>query len=102
MKTKRVSEFLTEEEAKALIRIPDRRSLQEKRDYALLLLMLSTGLRKAEVCGLRAGNIGTYRNQSVVDVIGNGGKYRRVALNPDVVEAVNDYRKALRNRSQKS
>ena len=95
MKKKRVSEFLTEDEAKALLRVPDRRSLQGKRDYALLLLMLSTGLRKAEVCGLKRESFGTYRNQAVVDVIGKGGKYRRVALNPDVVEAVNDYRKAL-------
>ncbi len=96
MKQKRVSEFLTEDEACAILRVPDRRTLQGKRDYALLLLMFSTGLRKAEVCSLRVADITTYRNQSVVDVIGKGEKRRRVALNKDVMEAVLDYRKAMK------
>jgi site-specific recombinase XerD len=95
MKKKRVSEFLTPAECKAILRIPDRRSLKGKRDFSLLLLMLSTGLRKAEVCNLKVKDISTYRNQPVVDVVGKGNKHRRVSLNADVVEAVNEYQKAL-------
>src|SRR3989304_2140637 len=95
MKMKRVSEFLTEDEICAILRIPDRRSLKGKRDYAILLLMFSTGLRKAEVCNLRVADMSTYRNQPVVDVIGKGEKHRRVALNRDVMEAVLDYQKAV-------
>lgn len=98
MKTKRVSEFLTDDEITAVLRAPDRRTLQGKRDYALLLLMFSTGLRKAEVCSLRVRDVTTYRNQPVVDVIGKGKKHRRVALNKDVMEAVLDYQKALKQR----
>ncbi len=67
---KRPSDFLTADEVKALLRAPDRRTLKGKRDYALLLLMLSSGLRKAEVCSLSIENLTTYRNQTVVDVIG--------------------------------
>ncbi|TLD40619.1 MAG: Site-specific recombinase XerD [Candidatus Jettenia ecosi] len=96
MKSKRVSEFLTEDEISAVLRVPDRRTLQGKRDYALLLLMFSTGLRKAEVCSLRVRDVTTYRNQPVVDVMGKGKRHRRVALNKDVMEAVLDYRKALK------
>ncbi len=95
---KRVSEFLTEDEIRAILRVPDRRTLKGKRDYALLLLMFSTGLRKAEVCNLRVADITTYRNQPVVDVMGKGEKHRRVALNKDVVEAILDYQKALKQR----
>ncbi|KKO20926.1 MAG: site-specific tyrosine recombinase [Candidatus Brocadia fulgida] len=95
MKPKRVSEFLTEDEICAALRVPDRRTLQGKRDYALLLLMFSTGLRKAEVCSLSVADITTYRNQPVVDVMGKGEKRRRIALDRDVMEAVLDYRKAL-------
>jgi site-specific recombinase XerD len=95
MKQKRVSEFLTEDEISAILRVPDRRTLQGKRDYALLLLMFSTGLRKAEVCNLRVADVTTYRNQPVVDVMGKGEKHRRVALNRDVMEAVLDYQKTL-------
>lgn len=99
MKPKRVSEFLTEDEISVILRVPDRRTLQGKRDYALLLLMFSTGLRKAEVCSLRAEHVTTYRNQPVVDVIGKGEKQRRVALKRDVMEAVLDYQKALKQVS---
>ncbi|MCF6156385.1 MAG: hypothetical protein E3K36_14345 [Candidatus Brocadia sp.] len=95
MKMKRVSEFLTEDEISAILRAPDRRTLQGKRDYALLLLMFSTGLRKADVCNLTVADITTYRNQPVVDVMGKGKRYRRVALNRDVMEAIVDYRKTI-------
>jgi len=47
---KKESEFLTEEEAHAMLRVPDRRTLQGKRDYAILLTLLTTGLRKAGQC----------------------------------------------------
>jgi site-specific recombinase XerD len=47
---KKETEFLTEEEAQAMFRVPDRRTLQGKRDYAILLTLLTTGLRKAEIC----------------------------------------------------
>ncbi len=96
-KLKRPSEFLTEDEVKAILRVPDRRTLKGRRDYALLLLMLSSGLRKAEVCSLSVENLSTYRNQPVVDVIGKGSKQRRVALTSEVIEAVLEYQKSLRN-----
>ncbi len=94
---KRPSEFLAADEVKALLRVPDRRTLKGRRDYALLLLMLSSGLRKAEVCSLCIENLTTYRNQTVVDVIGKGQKQRRVALTGKVMEAVLDYQKSLKN-----
>jgi site-specific recombinase XerD len=75
---KKETEFLTEEEAQAILRVPDRRTLQGKRDYAILITLLTTGLRKAELCDLKAGDLKTYRNQAVVDVIGKGQKFRRI------------------------
>jgi len=93
---KRPSEFLTADEVKALLRVPDRRTLKGKRDYALLLLMLSSGLRKAEVCSLSIENLTTYRNQTVVDVIGKGQKHRRIPITGEVMEAIIDYQKAMK------
>jgi integrase/recombinase XerD len=49
---KKETEFLTEEETQAILRVPDRRTLQGKRDYAILFTLLTTGLRKAEICSL--------------------------------------------------
>ena len=94
---KKETEFLTEEEAEAILRVPDRRTLQGKRDYAILLTLLTTGLRKAEICNLMMGDLKTYRNQPVVDVIGKGKKFRRIPLNSVTLLAIQDYAKANGN-----
>ena len=94
---KKETEFLTEEEAQAILRVPDRRTLQGKRDYAILLTLLTTGLRKAEICNLRIGDLKTYRNQPVIDVIGKGQKFRRIPLHIDAVVAIKDYLKTSGN-----
>ncbi len=94
---KKETEFLTEEEAEAILRVPDRRTPQGKRDYAILLTLLTTGLRKAEICGLKIGNIKTYRNQPIVDLIGKGKKFRRIPLHGDTLVAIKDYLKSTGN-----
>ncbi len=94
---KKETEFLTEEEAQAMLRVPDRRTLQGKRDYAILLTLLTTGLRKAEICSLKVGDLKTYRNQAVIDVIGKGQKFRRIPLNSGTLLAIKDYLKATGN-----
>lgn len=91
MKRKREAEFLTNPEIEAMLRVSDRRTVQGKRDYAILLLMLSTGLRKAEVCGLRMASITTYRSQPVIDVTGKGSRHRRVPLKGETLKALRDY-----------
>jgi integrase/recombinase XerD len=94
---KKETEFLTEEEAEAILRVPDGRTVQGKRDYAILLTLLTTGLRKAEICGLKVGDIKTYRNQAVFDVIGKGKKFRRIPLHPEALIAIKDYLKSTGN-----
>jgi len=93
----RESEFLTEEEAAAVLRIPDRRTLQGKRDYAILLTLLTTGLRKGEICSLKMRDFKTYRNQAVVDIVGKGNKFRRLPLKGETLLAIQDYLKAAKN-----
>jgi integrase len=94
---KKETEFLTEEEAQAMLRVSDRRTLQGKRDYAILLTLLTTGLRKAEVCSLKVGDLKTYRNQAVIDVIGKGQKFRRIPLDTKPLIAIQGYLKASGN-----
>ena len=96
---KKESEFLTHDEAQALLKQPDRRSLQGKRDYAILLTMLTTGVRKAELCNLKGRDIKTYRNQIVIDVIGKGKRHRRIGLKNDTYSAIQTYVKAQGNGS---
>ncbi len=90
----RESTFLTPEEIVAMLQGPDRRTLQGKRDYALLKTMMATGLRSAELCDLDVSHIETYRNQPVLVVNGKGGKVRRVPLLPKALEAIRAYWKA--------
>jgi len=94
---KKETEFLTEEEVEAILRVPDRRTLQGKRDYAILLLLLTTGLRKAEICSLRLGDLKTYRNQAVIDVIGKGKRFRRIPIKNETLLSIQDYLKATKN-----
>jgi integrase/recombinase XerD len=94
---KRETEFLTEEEIEAILRIPDRRILQGKRDYAILLSMLTTGLRKAEICTLKVKDLKTYRNQPVVDILGKGDRFWRLPLRTETLLAIQDYLKASKN-----
>ena len=53
----------------SILRVLNRRILQGGRDYAILLTLLTTGLRKAEICNLKVGDLNIYRNQAVIDVI---------------------------------
>jgi len=94
---KKETEFLTEEEAQAILRVPDRRTIQGKRDYAILLTLLTTGLRKAEICCLKVEDLKTYRNQAVIDVIGKGKIFRRIPLKTETLLAVKDYLKTIEN-----
>ena len=94
---KKETGFLTEEEAQAILRVPDRRALQGKRDHAILLTLLTTGLRKAEICNLKVGVLKTCRNQVVIDVIDKGKKFRRIPLKTETLLAIQDYLNANGN-----
>ena len=93
-KAKRESGFLTPEEIAALLRVPDKRSLQGKRDFAILKTLFATGLRAAELCTLNVGHIESYRNQPVLVVNGKGGRLRKVPLHQKALEAIRAYWKA--------
>ncbi len=88
---KRESTFLTPEEIAAMLRVPDKRSIQGKRDFAILKTLFASGLRSAELCTLDVGDIQTYRNQPVLVVNGKGGKVRKVPLHPEALKAIQIY-----------
>jgi integrase len=50
-------ETLTDTDYANLLRVPDRRTLADKRDYALLRVLGDCGLRSAELRGLRARDL---------------------------------------------
>jgi integrase len=72
-------------------------SFRTDRDRAVAGLMLFSGLRSAEVLGLRVRDVDIGRGW--VRVIGKGDKERRVPLDPDVAGLIQTYLFAERPES---
>jgi site-specific recombinase XerD len=83
---KRIVSFLTAPEVDALVAAPDQSRWEGRRDRALILLAVQTGLRVSELAGLNCSDVafGTGAN---VRCEGKGRKQRAVPLNAPV-EAV--------------
>lgn len=80
-------QILTVDEAQAMLRSPDRRCLQGRRDHAILALLMSAGLREAELCALNVGDVAPKWKHHVLTVRhGKGDKPRSMSL-PDAVWA---------------
>jgi site-specific recombinase XerD len=71
---------LSQGELKRLMRTPDRRSWQGKRDLAALILMGIAGLRVGEVTRLRLCDIALQSDRVEIRVRGKGDRIRVVAL----------------------
>jgi len=84
-------ETLTDTDYANLLRIPDRRSLAGKRDYALLRVLGDCGLRSAELRGLRAQDLRRPRSNARhfrLFVRGKGGREREVPVPEAVQQAI--------------
>jgi site-specific recombinase XerD len=71
--------FLTRPEVDALLAAPDKRTWSGRRDHALILLAVQTGLRLAELTGLRRQDL-HLETGAHVRVIGKGRKERCTPL----------------------
>ena len=76
--------FLTSEEIDALLAAPDLATWSGRRDRALLLLTVQTGLRAAEVIGLRCEHL-VLGPGAHVQCLGKGRKARCTPLRKDTV-----------------
>jgi site-specific recombinase XerD len=76
--------FLNREETASLLAAPDRTTWLGRRDHALLVLMVQTGLRVAETTGLSGADLVLDRGAHV-RCRGKGRKERCTPLTPDAV-----------------
>lgn len=76
---KPIVSFLTGEEVDALVAAPDRTRWEGRRDRALLLVAVQTGLRVSELTGLGCGDV-TFGDGASVRCEGKGRKQRAVPL----------------------
>jgi site-specific recombinase XerD len=76
---RKLIDFLTRPEVEALLNAPDKRTWGGRRDHALLLITLQTGLRLSEVTGLKRQDI-TFGTGAHIEVLGKGRKQRAIPL----------------------
>ncbi|WP_124727397.1 tyrosine-type recombinase/integrase [Staphylospora marina] len=97
---KRVPVFLTQEEAVKLVEaihtfFEGRRFVKmswlEKRDRAILLLLLNTGMRVSELVGLNLNSLQEQHGVWRIIVFGKGGKERVLKLNRTASDALREY-----------
>ncbi|MDD1786493.1 tyrosine-type recombinase/integrase [Burkholderia gladioli] len=79
--------YLTRPEADALLNAPDTRTWSGRRDHALLLLTLQTGLRLSEVTALKRQDV-VFGTGARVEVLGKGRKQRAIPLCKPVTTAL--------------
>lgn len=95
---KRPIDFLTRAEAEALLAAPDQHIWSGRRDHALLLLAIQTGLRLSEIIGLCCQDIALDSGPHV-RCIGKGRKSRSVPLRKETVMTLRAW---LRERNAQS
>jgi site-specific recombinase XerD len=96
---RRPIDFLTREEMQALLAAPDRNCWLGRRDHALLLLALQTGLRVSELTGLCCEDI-VFGPGAHVRCHGKGRKERCTPLRRDAVTTLRAWMRERRGRPQ--
>ena len=81
--------YLDLDEIKALLAAPDRTSWLGRRDHAMLLTAIQTGLRVSELVALRVGDV-SLSTGAHLRVIGKGRKERCATLTPETVAVLRD------------
>jgi len=78
---KRLGNWLTREQAKELLAVPDRSRLKGKRDYVIIALLVGCALRRQELSSLKIEDIQLREGRWVIiDLRGKGGRIRTVAI----------------------
>jgi integrase len=86
----RLGNWLTREQAKELLAVPDRSTLKGTRDYAILALLVGCALRRHELANLYIEEIQMRENRWVIaDLRGKGGRVRTVAVPVWVKQGIN-------------
>ena len=89
--------FLEDHEIDALLAAPDRATWTGRRDHALLLTAVQTGLRVSELTGLRCNNVELGKGAHV-QCVGKGRKQRSTPLSPQSVRVLRVWLKERRGQ----
>ena len=90
-------DYLSVNQARNLLNTVDRTTVQGKRDYAILCLMLTSGLRTVEVVRANREDISIVNDTPVLYIQGKGKEERTTytKLEPHTEQAIQDYLRAV-------
>ena len=80
------------DDLKALLRVCDGREFDQRRDLAILRVLLNTGARLAELAGLKLEDVDLEQDQ--LWVMGKGKRARLLPLGPKTVKSIDRYLRA--------
>ena len=86
----RLGNWLTKEQARELLAVPDRSTLKGKREYAILAVLTGCALRRRELASLNVEDLQMRENRWVVAALrGKGNSIRTVAVPLWVKQGIN-------------
>jgi site-specific recombinase XerD len=88
--------LLTDAEQMALLKSCAGPSFDQRRDLAMIRLLLDSGLRRAELCGLTLDDVDVAQQVALVRN-GKGGKFRVAPFGAEAAQALSRYLRARRN-----
>lgn len=83
-------ETFTEDQLEALLAVTDKTRFVGYRDYAIMLLLLDTGIRLKELVGIKLEDLRLSVNEIIITEA-KGGRQRRVFVSPKTKEALKKY-----------
>jgi integrase len=93
----RFGNWLTKDQARELLAVPDRSIIKGNRDYAILALLVGCALRRRELSSLTVEDIQMRENRWVIaDLRGKGGRIRTVAVPVGVKNGINAWQVAAK------
>ena len=95
-KDKTLPQVLSEEEINQLLNAPDLASEKGIRDYAVLEILYSCGLRVSEAANLQINQIN--EQEEIINILGKGKKERIVPIRKSALKAVKTYINEVRNK----
>jgi integrase/recombinase XerD len=91
---------LLRSQVRVLLDAPDQDTAIGRRDHALLSLAVRTGLRVAELAGLRVGDLREEQGHIILEVRGKGSKVRRVKVAVEVARELRAWLDATGRRDK--
>lgn len=91
--------IITEEQLKKLLKVCEGKNFEDRRDMAIIRLLVDTGMRRAEIAGLKVDDIDWERN--VAYVLGKGRRPRACPFGKKTASALDRYLRARSSHKNK-